>query len=135
MINRISGECLCGSVKFSVAEQFDSFYLCHCKQCQKTTGSAFAANLFTATDNITWVAGEKFINKYQHPTRDFSKSFCNNCGSGLPYVNKSGTSLVIPAGTLCGPLSIFPQAQIFVGECPNWLSQALSSKQFEGFAR
>lgn len=134
MINRISGECLCGSVKFSVSEQFDSFYICHCEQCQKISGSAFAANLFTTTDNITWVAGEKLINTYRHPTRDFSTSFCKNCGSGLPYVNKSGTSLVIPAGTLRGPLSTSPQAQIFVDECPNWLPSALSAKQFKRFA-
>jgi len=135
MINRISGECLCGSVKFSVAEEFDAFYLCHCEQCQKITGSAFAANIITKPENITWVAGEKFISKYRHPSRDFSKSFCKKCGSGLPYINTSATSLVIPAGSLSGPLTTAPQGQVFISESPNWLPQGLDSKSFKGFAK
>ncbi|WP_123711416.1 GFA family protein [Sinobacterium caligoides] len=46
------GKCLCGTVKFSVADRFKAFYLCHCKQCQQLTGSAFASNIFTGPDNI-----------------------------------------------------------------------------------
>ena len=41
------GSCLCGAVKFEVHGDFDSFYLCHCRYCQKDTGSAHAANLFS----------------------------------------------------------------------------------------
>jgi hypothetical protein len=133
MLNRISGECLCGTVKFSVNEDFDNFYLCHCKQCQQITGSAFAANILTSLDNITWICGTTRITTFRHPDRDFSKAFCDKCGSGLPYPNKTNTALVIPAGCLKGPIKIKPEARVFAEESPNWLEQGLQSKPYNGF--
>ena len=41
------GSCLCGNAKFEVQGKVDGFYLCHCRHCQKDTGSAHAANLFS----------------------------------------------------------------------------------------
>jgi len=55
--NRLSGGCLCGLVKFELDEDFKVFYQCHCKQCQSLTGSAFASNLFTHPQNISWLTG------------------------------------------------------------------------------
>ncbi len=34
----VSGSCLCGSVRFDVDGDFEWFYLCHCRHCQKDTG-------------------------------------------------------------------------------------------------
>jgi hypothetical protein len=58
MTSKLTGECLCGSVQFSMKDKFKAFYQCHCKQCQQLTGSAFASNLFTDTDNIEWHSGQ-----------------------------------------------------------------------------
>ena len=70
----LTGECLCGSVKFKLEDDFKAFYQCHCKQCQQLTGSAFAANLFTAPENIEWLSGQANILSYEHENREFSKS-------------------------------------------------------------
>ena len=48
------GSCLCGTVRFKVEGEFDSFYLCHCQHCQKDTGSAHAANLFSSSAKLIW---------------------------------------------------------------------------------
>lgn len=135
MINRISGGCLCGTVRFSLNEQYQAFFICHCEQCKKITGSGFAANIFTDVNNIEWVSGQDAITSYHHPDRDFSKSFCKKCGSGVPHINQSNTALLIPAGSLSGNPTITPQANLFIGEQAHWLIDGLQSKQYKGFAK
>jgi len=133
MSTKLSGECLCGAVKFSVKENFKAFYQCHCKQCQQLTGSAFSSNIFTEPGNIEWLCGEGSITAYEHPTREFSKSFCNICGSGLPFINKAKTSLIVPAGSLNKLPEIQPQANIFTSEEACWFKLGLQAKSFSGF--
>lgn len=133
MRNQLNGSCLCGEVTYVVEERFEAFYFCHCSQCQKVTGSAFASNILTSTDNIKWLTGANNIKNYENPTRAFSKAFCKNCGAGVPHLNKSKTNLVIPAGSLIDRPSISPTANIFKPEGPSWLEQGLSAKQFKGF--
>ena len=43
----VKGSCLCNSVQFTISDPVQRFYTCYCSRCQKETGSAFAANLFT----------------------------------------------------------------------------------------
>ncbi|WP_456298502.1 GFA family protein [Devosia beringensis] len=37
----ISGSCLCGTVRYSVPDEFHAAFNCHCSQCRRATGSAF----------------------------------------------------------------------------------------------
>jgi hypothetical protein len=133
MSKQLTGECLCGIIKFSVTDSFKAFYQCHCKQCQQITGSAFASNIFTEPDNIEWLSGQDSITNYEHPLRGFSKSFCNSCGSALPFINKTKTSLIVPAGSLIELPDIQPQANIFTSEEACWLRQGLQAENFSGF--
>ncbi len=133
MSRTLSGECLCGRVKFSVTDSFKAFYQCHCKQCQQLTGSAFASNIFTAADNIQWLCGQDQITIYEHPSREFSKSFCKTCGSAVPFLNKTKTSLIVPAGSLNELPDIQPQANIFTSEEACWLKSGLKAEKFSGF--
>ena len=131
----LKGECLCGAVKYELEDRFKAFYLCHCKQCQQLTGSAFASNIFTDPENIKWLEGKCRVSVYEHPTREFSKAFCNSCGSAVPFINKSGKSLIVPAGSLSGNPSIVPQANIFGSERACWLSEGLKIEIFDEFPR
>ncbi|HAU67403.1 MAG TPA: aldehyde-activating protein [Gammaproteobacteria bacterium] len=132
-MNVLKGSCLCSEVTFSVEERFKAFYLCHCAQCQKLTGSGFASNILTTPDNINWLTGAEHITNYEHPSRAFSKAFCKLCGSGVPFINKSKTTLFIPAGSLTEKPSIVPTAKIFKAESPEWLKQGLNAKSYDGF--
>lgn len=133
MEDHLAGGCICGAVKFSIEDSFKAFYQCHCKQCQKLTGSAFASNIFTDPDNIEWLSGQDSITNYVHPSRDFSKSFCKACGSAVPFVNKTRTSLIVPAGSLNEFPEIRPQANIFTSEEACWLKQGALAANFSGF--
>lgn len=130
----LTGGCLCGLVTYKVKNDFSDFYQCHCKQCQQLTGSAFASNLFTKPDNITWLEGKGSIKHFHHPDRTFSKSFCQNCGSALPFVNKSAKWLIVPAGSLNEAPAIKLQSNIFCNEKAWWSKNENNAKNYDFFA-
>ncbi|AEF55312.1 GFA family protein [Marinomonas posidonica] len=129
----IFGSCLCGEVKFKCENTFSQFHLCHCSQCQKTTGSAHASNLFTQPENIEWVAGEDCVKRYDLPGRAITSAFCKSCGSPVPYLSISGKALVIPAGILESAPNISPQDNIFWSEHASWYEAGIKSKKYDGF--
>lgn len=118
MTTRHNGACQCGAVRFEVEGSFDCFFLCHCSFCRKDTGSAHAANLFSATAKLTWLAGEDQVATYRLPSTRHAKSFCKTCGSALPRQDPG--SLVVPAGSLESPVPIRPDAHIFVASRADW---------------
>ena len=115
-----TGSCLCGAVRYEVHGELERFYLCHCEYCRKDTGSAHAANLFTTAAQLTWIAGHDKVHSYDLPATRHSKSFCSICGSALPRQQMNGSLLVIPAGSLDSPLSMRPDAHIFVASRADW---------------
>lgn len=129
----LNGSCLCGDVSYSVQERFEAFYLCHCEQCQKVTGSAFASNILTSFDNLEWLSGESNIVNYKDKVRDFSKAFCGNCGAGVPHINSKKTHWVVPVGSLIDAPASSPTANLFRTESPDWLAEGLAAKSFKGF--
>ncbi len=135
MTNKHQGSCLCGSVKFELSGDFQSFFLCYCSRCQKDSGSAHAANLFAKASTLTWVQGESDVKTYLHPNSMHAKSFCQKCGSALPTIAESINSVVVPAGSLDSPVSIEPTAKIFISSGANWshnLANVPSYKELPG---
>jgi hypothetical protein len=120
MTTRHNGSCLCGAVRFEVEGSFERFFLCHCSFCRKDTGSAHAANLFSSTAKLTWLAGANQVTTYNLPSTRHAKSFCATCGSALPRLHAGSTSLIVPAGSLESPVTIRPDAHIFVASRADW---------------
>ncbi|NVK56789.1 MAG: GFA family protein [Alteromonadaceae bacterium] len=116
----IKGSCLCGEVRFEITGNFESFYLCYCKYCQKDTGSAHAANLFSSSATLQWMSGQSSVNTFQLPSTQHIKSFCACCGSALPSLQMNGKLLVVPAGSLDDALNMTPNARIFTSRCAPW---------------
>ena len=114
------GSCLCGEVRFEIIGDFERFFLCHCGRCRKDTGSAHAANLFSSTAKVHWLAGQAKIKIFQVPSTRHEKRFCAECGSALPSVQNSGALLVVPAGSLDTAIETQPDAHIFVVSGANW---------------
>jgi hypothetical protein len=114
------GSCLCGAVRFEVEGGFEQFFLCHCTYCRKDTGSAHAANLFSSSAKLNWLAGEERVASFDLPSTLHAKSFCSTCGSALPKVQLGGKLLVVPAGSLDSPVTLRPNAHIFVASRADW---------------
>lgn len=125
------GSCLCGTVKFEIEGEFDSFFLCHCKHCQKDTGSAHAANLFSQSAQLNWQVGEEAVTSFTLPDSRHSKSFCKHCGSALPNTQNERL-LVVPAGCLDRPVAIAPTAHIFTKSKAEWEDTMAAAPEFTG---
>lgn len=133
MHDRYSGSCLCGAVRFEIEGEFESFYLCHCEYCRKDTGSAHAANLFSSSARLEWIAGEEKVTQFDLPGTRHSKGFCSTCGSALPRVQMNGQLLVVPAGSLNSEVRIRPNAHIFVSSRAGWDESLEKVPAFEKF--
>lgn len=94
----VTGGCLCGEIGFRVSNAFPDMYFCSCRQCQQTSGSAFASNLFAPCEAFSWTKGAEQVARYKVPGRNITRAFCRTCGSGLPYVSDDGARVLIPAG-------------------------------------
>lgn len=125
------GSCLCEKVKFEIEGNFENFFLCHCKHCQKDTGSAHGANLFSTTAKLKWLAGEIHTKSFTLPGTRHTKSFCLECGSALPNLQMNGQLLVVPAGSLNSDLTMKPNAHIFCSSRASWDADLETIKQFE----
>lgn len=132
-MKKLTGNCLCGAVTFDIGDDFDLFQLCHCTQCQKTTGSAHASNLFTHPERITWHTGTENIVRFDVEGRRISNAFCGKCGSRVPFLSLSGETLAVPAGSLNGKPTLSPQANIFWPERAGWYDEALLAPHHDRF--
>lgn len=134
MDQEISGSCLCGRVRFTIAGPFDRFYLCYCSRCRKATGSAHASNIFTTSDRIKWLSGKDDTRRFELPDAErFCKAFCTECGSAVPVVSRDGKMLIIPAGTLEHDPEIRPQSGIFWKDRAIWYDDGLVARRYDGY--
>jgi hypothetical protein len=78
----LTGSCLCGGVRFEVTEPPLSASYCHCRRCQRRTGTAASAQARVAPGSVRIVAGEELVRTYEPPD-GFGKSFCSACGGAL----------------------------------------------------
>ncbi len=133
MSTKLQGSCLCGNTKYVVNDSFTKAYICHCTQCKKISGSAFASNFFIEEKHLEWLKGKDKVVIYKYPNRDFTKAFCQICGSGLPFLTSDCSRYIIPAGSLSDEPSQIETVNIFCQEITDWearISTAIKFKQF-----
>ncbi len=117
------GSCLCGGVRFEIRGTALCFAYCHCKSCQKSSGSAHVSNIGLPKENLTWLAGQELIQVYTDEINNpgFRRSFCRNCGCFVPKISRNGQMYVVPAGLLDADPGIRPDVIIWWDEHAAWL--------------
>lgn len=94
------GGCLCGAVRYEVEGPLSPIQLCHCRQCRKAQGSAFAANIPVDTARFRLLQGEGQLREHR-ATPGKRRVFCGACGSPIFSQRDDGPeTLRIRAGTL-----------------------------------
>src|SRR3954463_12586111 len=78
----LTGGCLCGGVRYEVTEPLIASSYCHCKRCQRRTGTAAAISARVAPGSLRIVEGEELVPCW-HPEDGFAKCFCSRCGGPL----------------------------------------------------
>jgi hypothetical protein len=135
--NSYSGECLCGSVKYSVDYLEPNMGNCHCKMCRKFHGAAYATYAQAKRENFHWLSGEDSIQNYIGENGTVRK-FCKQCGSSLIFQDDLDDSQDDPntivhfaAGTLDTDIDIKPNVHIYMESKANWLKLKDSLPKFE----
>ena len=77
----LSGGCQCGKLRFAASQPFAMSCLCHCRMCQKATGSPFSA--YVQVSKLTWTRGG--APKYFNSSAYAARGFCADCGTPLSY--------------------------------------------------
>jgi len=118
---KLTGSCLCGTVRFEIRPPFSGFRYCHCSRCRKASGSAHAANIFLPQGQFAWVGGEEAITRFKLPGAErFSVWFCKHCGTRMPHKIPGRNDYVVPAGVLEGDPVTRPENSIFWDSKAAW---------------
>ena len=94
MTETFEGGCSCGAVRFRLASRPLFTQCCHCLDCQKQTGGAFAINALIETSRIEMLTGEPIKVEMPSPSgRGHDIYRCEKCEVALwsdygrrPYV-------------------------------------------------
>lgn len=128
----VAGSCLCKKVTYTIRGNLGIFQYCHCSRCRKFTGSAHSANLLVSPDDFEWLSGKDLVGRYElEDAKHFATSFCTNCGSSLPWLEKMGKAVIVPAGTLDDDPEIKPLQNIFCNSRAIWYRAASSLPKYD----
>ncbi|MDR0479758.1 MAG: GFA family protein [Burkholderiaceae bacterium] len=117
----LSGSCCCGAVTYACSSAPLFTGNCHCRDCQKTSGSAYAPTFFVPEEAITIRGEVKWYERLGDSGKPISRGFCPHCGSqlfGKPSVMPG--VLAVRAGTLDDPEQFKPQINIYTRSAPSW---------------
>jgi hypothetical protein len=128
----LAGKCLCGAVRYAVADEFVYAANCHCSNCRRATGSAFKPFAGIARDKLRIVGGEDKLMIFGE--ENGHDAHCKACGSLLYSVVRNGAFVHVAMGTLVDDPAIRPTAHIFVGSKAPWHTIADDLPQYEGHA-
>jgi len=116
----ISGRCECGKVAYEVGGEITDFSHCHCSQCRRLHGAAFATFGGVKRSKFKYISGESIISKYAS-SESHDRVFCGNCGSNiLVDLASEPDELYLAMGTVDGDPQCPPGYHIFVGSKAPW---------------
>lgn len=98
---KIEGGCLCGKVRYSADAEPAFVGVCHCKNCQKGTGTAFAVVVALPKPALSVQGNPKTFDDHGDSGQILHRRFCSDCGSSLFDEAQAMPGVVmILAGTL-----------------------------------
>lgn len=117
------GGCLCGQVRYEVSGEPLAVVVCHCKNCQKQSGSTFSINIIGQSEQIE-IQGKLSTYADANDSGDpVNRNFCENCGSPIfSEILSQGNLIALKVGTLDDTSDIEPQTQFWCISKQNWLS-------------
>ena len=77
----MTGGCACGRVRFTARVADDEAYLCHCRMCQRSTGSVSIAFKSIKQADVSWDGEPDWYDSSPIAKRPF----CGTCGTSLGF--------------------------------------------------
>ncbi len=114
----LAGQCLCGGLRYAVADDFAYAMNCHCSGCRRATGAAFKPFAGIEREKLRITAGAE--NRMIYGEETGHDAHCRLCGSLLYSLVREGSFVHVAMGTLADAPSIRPTAHIFVASKAPW---------------
>ena len=120
MARSMEGGCQCGSLRYRLDGEPLGLAICHCTECQRQSGSAFAMSLTVPKESFRLLSGElKTFTTLCDSGRTKECAFCPSCGTRIYHQGEAGMS--IKAGTLDETSGLHPDAHYWTKSKQPWV--------------
>jgi len=122
MENQQSGGCECGAVRYRVAGEALAVVVCHCRRCQRQSGSAFGMSMLFAPNQFSCESTE--LASYERSAESgatMRRHFCRTCGTVIFGSKPSASYVMLKPGTRDETANIRPSAQLWTSRKQNWI--------------
>ena len=130
----LTGSCLCRAIRYEVRGPITELRACHCKDCQKASGTNGSVNAMIPTSAFTITQGTpKRYSVVAASGRTLHRFFCGECGS--PLFSRRETvpeTTSVRIGTLDSAPPMKVTANIWTESARPWAYIDPASKQFPG---
>ena len=116
----LTGGCLCGAVRYEIDAPPVFAGYCHCKRCQRRSGTAASPQARPAPGSVRIVSGADHVRGWTPPDHGLTKAFCDVCGSSLFSLDRSGEIWSVRLGTFDGDPGIRPSDRQFLASAAVW---------------
>ena len=83
-MSEMTGGCACGLIRYVAEVESDDAYLCHCRMCQRATGSVSIAFVQIDVSKVRWLTPPDWYDSSSIARRPF----CGACGTSLGFAYK-----------------------------------------------
>jgi hypothetical protein len=118
------GGCTCGQVRYRMSSRPMFVHCCHCRWCQRQTGTAFALNALIEADRVQLLAGNVDLVAVPSPSGKGQKIWrCPNCKIAVwsNYGGAGDAVKFIRVGTLDNPDAFPPDIHIHTSSKQPWV--------------
>ncbi len=128
----LNGGCACGSIRYECKSEPILAYKCHCRACQRASGSGFLAILWVHNDKLDLTANEpRYYAAGGDSGRQLKRGFCPECGSNVLVQPSFPDIIFIVASSLDDPSEFKPQLEIWTSSAQPWDSLDTNLQHFD----
>jgi hypothetical protein len=122
----MKGRCTCGAVRYELAARPLFTHCCHCRWCQRETGSAFVLNALIEAEKVKVVGAVEVIDTPSESGKGQLIHRCPACKVALwsVYAGAGPDFLFVRVGTLEDPEACPPDIHIFTESKQPWVALA-----------
>ena len=116
------GGCMCGAIRYEVAAEPLFTAICHCRQCQRQTGSAYSIVTGFPAEGVRVDGSTRTFDDVGESGKRVAKHFCPTCGSPIMSVLDALPGVaIIKSGTLDDFGSAKPTLEVFCDNAAGFL--------------
>jgi hypothetical protein len=103
----LTGGCQCGAVRYEIAAEPMAVYVCHCRECQRQSASAFGISVIVPARAFALVEGD--VGRWRRSTDSggvLDCAFCVACGSRIAHTAPGEPTVRVKGGSLDQPVDL-----------------------------